>query len=113
MSLRFFSWQIESRNYFVAMQLPSLPSLDALGPFGRRNAVPLAILLLLCSPQRLLRRHKPPPPALDVLTVPEERLLALSTEALVEAGLGAAPAALVAATCAALVLYWAAVPIAR
>ena len=74
MSLRFFSWQIESRNYFVAMQLPSLPSLDALGPFGRRNAVPLAILLLLCSPQRLLRRQKSPPPTLDVLTVPEERL---------------------------------------
>ena len=83
------------------MRLPSLLSLDALGalgPFGRRNAVPLAILLLLCSPQRLLRRHKPLPPALDVLTVPEERLLALSTEALVEAGLGAAPAALVAAS---------------
>ena len=98
MSLRFFSWQIESGNYFVAMRLPSLDVLGALGPFGRRNAVPLAILLLLCSPQRLLRRHKPPPPTLDVLTVPEERLLALSTEALVDAGLGAAPAALVAAS---------------
>jgi (2R)-3-sulfolactate dehydrogenase (NADP+) len=93
-----FSWQIESGNYFVAMRLPSLDVLGALGPFGRRNAVPLAILLLLCSPQRLLRRQKPPPPALDVLTVPEERLLALSTEALVDAGLGAAPAALVAAS---------------
>ena len=40
------------------MRLPSLDVLGALGPFGRRNAVPLAILLLLCSPQRLLRRHK-------------------------------------------------------
>ena len=92
---------MESGNYFLGMRLPSLPSLDALGalgPFGRRNAVPLAILLLLCSPQRLLRRHKPPPPTLDVLTVPEERLLALSTEALVDAGLGAEPAALVAAS---------------
>ena len=89
---------MESGNYFVAMRLPSLDVLGALGPFGRRNAVPLAILLLLCSPQRLLRRQKPPPPALDVLTVPEERLLALSTEALVDAGLGAAPAALVAAS---------------
>ena len=46
----------ESGNYFVAMRLPSLDVLGALGPFGRRNAVPLAILLLLCSPQRLLRR---------------------------------------------------------
>ena len=28
----------------------SLDVLGALGPFGRRNAFPLAILLLLCAP---------------------------------------------------------------